>query len=279
MTAREDRRIPEPRVVDGPEGPWEPIGEDLDRHGVSIVYSPALQWRDVGLAGAELHEFLGRDLPKYETMRPGALRDRFVTGRVLLKHVTAAAVGIAPAEIELGYSLTGKLYVRGLDQVHLSFSHSGDALLAGVSSLGAIGVDVERRDRSMAIAPHLMCTAREQAGLERESSTERQDLMLRLWTLKEAYSKAIGQGLRFPFTKFGFELGDGTARLHRADGTSIDDQVWRFRTLIVGAGGYAAAIALHDVRGGRIADTRAQTALDQEMVSTVRRLLAADDDS
>ena len=30
--------------------------------------------------------------------------------------------------------------------------------------------------------------------------------MVRLWTLKEAYSKALGQGLRFRFTEFGFGL-------------------------------------------------------------------------
>jgi 4'-phosphopantetheinyl transferase len=105
--------------------------------------------------------------------------------------------------------------------------------------------------------------------LDRGGEDARNATMVRLWTLKEAYSKALGQGLRFRFTEFGFALrGESGAHLVRPDGTPTHDEGWAFGTFTVG-GGHVVSAAVYDAGFGELADVSVGTTLDEGLLDVL----------
>ncbi|MFJ5927377.1 4'-phosphopantetheinyl transferase family protein [Kitasatospora sp. NPDC092948] len=270
--------VPPPRQVTGADGPWEPVRADLDRHGVALVHSRLADWPAPPGGESELRRQLGRDWTRYRELAGRPHADRFRATRMLIKHVAATAVGAHPHELELAYGLTGRLYVRGCDQIDLNLSHTKGIALVGVTSLGLIGVDLEHEERRVygsGIEP-AMCTPDELRRLAHAPEPERNLQLLRRWTLKEAYTKALGQGLLFPFRHFGVDLPDscGRARLLRPDGDPVNEQGWTFHTRRL-ADGYLAGVAVRDDGRGRTPDTGLATALDRNTVQVLRERQAA----
>jgi 4'-phosphopantetheinyl transferase len=104
--------------------------------------------------------------------------------------------------------------------VQFSVSHSGDYALLGFRRGGLVGVDIERINEQTPIdeiAPTI-CSPAELALLGSLGPAARRQTFFRLWTLKEAYLKALGVGLSFPPKRVGISItGDeigskGTAR-------------------------------------------------------------------
>ncbi|OKJ09250.1 4'-phosphopantetheinyl transferase family protein [Kitasatospora sp. CB01950] len=270
--------VPPPRPVLGPAGPWEPVRADLDRYGVALVHSRLSDWPAPPGGEGELRRLLGRDWARYRELAGRPHADRFRATRLLLKHVAATAVGARPHELELAYGLTGRLYVRGCDQVDLNLSHTKDVALVGITSLGLIGVDLEHEERRVygSGIERVMCTPDELRRLAASPEPERNLALLRRWTLKEAYTKALGQGLAFSFTHFGFDLPEscGRARLLRPHGDPVNEHWWTFHTRRF-AGGYLAAAAVRDDGRGRNLDTGLTTALDHRTVQVLWERQAA----
>ncbi|MGC2997819.1 4'-phosphopantetheinyl transferase family protein [Streptomyces sp. G35A] len=71
----------------------------------------------------------------------------------------------------------------------------------------------------------------------------REHELLRLWTLKEAYSKALGQGLRLGFGDF--SLSGGGTGLLAPDDTAARPGAWTFTTHRV-LGSHLLSVARHD---------------------------------
>ncbi|MFC7472455.1 4'-phosphopantetheinyl transferase superfamily protein [Actinomadura keratinilytica] len=67
--------------------------------------------------------------------------------------------------------------------------------------------------------------------------------LLRLWTLKEAYSKALGLGLRLGFGDF--SVSDGGTNLLAPDDTAARPGAWAFATHQV-LGGHLLSVARHE---------------------------------
>ncbi|MDT0378438.1 4'-phosphopantetheinyl transferase superfamily protein [Streptomyces sp. DSM 42041] len=262
---------PPSTYLPAPRGPWTQLLHDLHTTGTGLVHAYLSEWRSELLEGRERRALLGRDMERYEKLATAQLRERFLATRMLIRYTAAVALGAEPAALELRYGLNGRVHLRGHDQIDVSLSHTADLLLCGITSLGVIGVDTEPAGRKLSSpdVERLMCTEPERERLARTAQPDRDRVLLHLWTLKEAYSKALGQGLRFPFTEFGFRLDDeGTARLERSDGTLVRDGTWRFGTRIV-PGGHLAALALQDTRRSEPPDTRAGTAVNRQILAAI----------
>ena len=97
-----------------------------------------------------------------------------------------------------------------------------------------VGVDVEASDRrtNFAIADRFF--APEEAQLVNAASGERQRILFfRFWTLKEAFIKATGEGLRRPLDSFSFSFDPLRVAFHpeREDTPRYDDPAgWQFFT-------------------------------------------------
>ena len=88
----------------------------------------------------------------------------------------------------------------------------------GVAQHQRIGVDLERRDRTLNVegVARKFMTPREQAALAVLEPDARRRALLRLWTCKEAMSKATGDALSAPFRRIDVELGPPVAACRRA---------------------------------------------------------------
>ncbi|GAA2055058.1 hypothetical protein GCM10009839_74420 [Catenulispora yoronensis] len=259
-----------PVEVPGPDGPWDAVLGTLAEHGAVVTYGLLPDWEPKDLPEDRLKALIGHDWERYITFKHAMARSRFVASRLLLKHVAAAVIASRPELIDLAYRPGGRPYLRGCDQIDISLSHTDDMLVVGVTRNGRIGVDVETADRPMlglGIEAQV-CTPHELAMLETIAQARRNGAMVRLWTLKEAYSKAIGQGLRFRFTEFGFRLGDPRARVLRPDGSPGTGDEWRFGTWLVNRQ-YTISVALCDSGFGQTVDIAAETMLDQALIDAL----------
>ncbi|GAA2501872.1 hypothetical protein GCM10010393_37840 [Streptomyces gobitricini] len=265
-------RIGRPLPVRGPEGPWGPVRDELTHTGTVLVYGTMTAWLPPEGSLAELPRLLGRDWHRYQTFTQPRLRERFTASRLLLRHAAAAILRTAPHLVDLSYQPGGRPYVRGCDQIDVSLSHTEEMMVVGITRMGRVGVDVERADRRLAHtgSETQACTPYEKRQLDAGGEETRNDTMVRLWTLKEAYSKALGQGLRFRFTEFGFALGEAGAWLVRPDGTPAGDS-WTFGTFPAG-GRYVVSAAVFDAGFGEPVDVAVDTTLDEGLFDA---LLAA----
>ncbi|MCF6525448.1 4'-phosphopantetheinyl transferase superfamily protein [Streptomyces sp. JJ36] len=225
---------PPPLCVRGPGGPWEPLRDALRDGGYALVWGRVTDWPAPG-GGTALRGLLGHEAGRYAALEGAGGRARFAASRLLLKHAAAAVLGVRPAELELARRPNGRPYLRGCGPLEVSLSHTGPLVAVGLSRLGPVGVDVERPGRA-AYGTGLeedICTGHERAALDWLPETERNAAVIRLWTLKEAYAKALGLGVRLPFRSFGFTTpatATATPRLLGTDGLPAADAGWRFET-------------------------------------------------
>nr|WP_234016826.1 4'-phosphopantetheinyl transferase superfamily protein [Streptomyces sp. LaPpAH-108] len=134
-------------------------------------------------------------------------------------------VGGRPEGVRLSRTVWGRPYAPDLPGLDFSLSHTGSFLVAAVVRDGRIGVDAERSGRVMSVLEHRICTPYERAAFATRvlSGAGRDRELLRLWTLKEAYTKALGTGLRQAPRSFGLDDDDPVGRpvLRDSDGTAL----------------------------------------------------------
>jgi 4'-phosphopantetheinyl transferase len=266
-------RISGPIHVSGPDGPWHLVREGMRLRGNAVVYTTWGEWLATAVTDPALRRLLGRDWTRYRRTADPVIRFRFVASRLATKFTAAAALDTEAAELDLAYKIGGRPYLRGLDQLDVSLTHTDDLIAVGVSRNGRIGVDAEPAARRMQfdLMQEHVCTPVERADLQRLPQAERSAGLLRLWTLKEAYTKALGQGLRLGFSEFGF--GAGSAGLLAPDGTPAARGEWAFTTRQV-LDRYLISVACHDAGLDTSRDTAPRTMLDEGFMGAVADLLA-----
>jgi len=149
-------------------------------------------------------------------------RRRFLATRVLLRlALTKASQGqVAATEWRFEESALGKPYIAAdLPQIQFSISHNDVASVVAISRTAVVGVDIERLDQEInGSLIDFFCSGHERIQLRRMSKAERSLAFLKLWTLKEAYSKMIGFGLLQDFCALEFDskplrlVGDPSSR-------------------------------------------------------------------
>lgn len=124
-------------------------------------------------------------------------RQRSQVARGVLRSLLGRYTGRDARSLSFFYNAHGKPELKDSD-VHFNTSHSGEYAVFALTRLGAIGVDIEeiRRnvDRSDAIAQRHFAPG-EQQQLNAVPESERTDAFFQLWTRKEAFVKARGDGL------------------------------------------------------------------------------------
>ena len=184
-------------------------------------------------------------------------RRRFVTCRGLLRDLLARYLGADPAGLTFYYGPKGKPFLAApFDRIDLRFNlaHSEDLAIFAFTRGAAVGVDVERvRDiPDMADLAERVFSAREKAAYGALPDNEKRTAFFRGWTRKEAFIKALGDGLSFPLDGFEVSPGPGSpARSISIDGDETEARRWSVRDLSP-APGFVGAIAVKN----RIFDMR-----------------------
>jgi 4'-phosphopantetheinyl transferase len=158
-------------------------------------------------------------------------RDRYVSFRGTLRQVLGSYLHAAPEGIPIAAGPDGKPHLAG-GGLEFNLAHSGDAGLLAVSRRGPVGIDIEATDRA---PDHDRIAARVLSEAEREvfdilPPERRRAAFLRAWTCKEAYAKATGEGLSFPFARITVAL-TGPARLVAVEGRAQEAARWTLHDL------------------------------------------------
>ncbi|MFD8413805.1 4'-phosphopantetheinyl transferase family protein [Streptomyces sp. NPDC059650] len=166
-------------------------------------------------------------------------RRQYLVAHALVRRVLALETGIPEAEAVIWRSSRGRPFLqtpagglpRGADTLDFNLSHAHAYNLLGVSRGLRIGVDVERLDRGERGLDAIVVTfsPEEQAWIaDAAPGRPRDRRALRVWTLKEAYSKARGLGLGLPFDTFAFTLTEDRGVLSFRPPADDSAARWRF---------------------------------------------------
>ena len=194
-------------------------------------------------------EFLSADeIARAERFLMEQDRARFISCRAALRRVLAGLLGSHPAVVEFEYSPFGKPALAGQHraEVHFNVSHSQDLAVIAASRRHAVGIDVEqlRPDFASEDIARRFFSPSEREALAQLPAEVRVDAFFRCWTRKEAFVKAIGEGLSFPLDAFEVTLGPNQPpRLLRVGADPAAASTWSLHDLPVPSG-FVAALAI-----------------------------------
>jgi 4'-phosphopantetheinyl transferase len=149
-----------------------------------------------------LSAMLGADEKgRAERLRLPDVRRRFVVAHAAMRSILGAEIGVSPSDVRFVAGPHGKPAFANPTDVRFNLSHSHDLAVLAVCRGAEIGVDVEcvrHIDEAERIAERFFAESEKQA-VARAQGDARDRLFMRLWTCKEAYLKATGDGLSRPF--------------------------------------------------------------------------------
>jgi phosphopantetheinyl transferase len=138
-----------------------------------------------------------------ERQRAGSFkskRDRacFIIAHALKRYFLSRLINIDSNALCFSYSSKGKPLCDNEKMLDFNISHSADWVVLGVSSVAAIGVDVERADRAIGKKAIAFALTDKQV-LTLTAAVDPVERMMLYWTQKEAVSKALGVGISVGF--------------------------------------------------------------------------------
>jgi len=179
-------------AIDWPQPPAAPEFGPADVHiwAAALEGEPA-RWTNL-LSPAELDRAAAFHFELH--------RRRFIVGRGLLRSILSRYLGVPPEQVEFAYGSQGKPELSGglaANGLRFNLAHSEDLAIVAITRLGAVGVDLEK------IAPldniddlvARFFSARENARFQQLSVEQKAPAFFNLWTRKEAWLKATGEGI------------------------------------------------------------------------------------
>lgn len=191
---------------------------------------------------ADYHHLLSPDeIKRAERFIDPSVRERFISGRGMLRQILSQYINIPPKEIAFIYGTKGKPHILN-DPIYFNLSHANDLLMLALSSDKVIGADIEykRPMDNMATVARMNFSAYEQSVFFNLPNDEKVDAFYQLWTRKEAYIKAVGDGFALPLSGFDITLDD-EPRLLRS--LNHDVEQWVFRSFEV-KNGYVGTVCM-----------------------------------
>jgi 4'-phosphopantetheinyl transferase len=176
------------------------------------------------------------DRERSQALRLRFERDRmaYIAAHALVRTMLLDFASVPPSTWRFVFGPAGRpelVIPPGLPRLNTSLSHTRGLAAAAVTIEHDIGVDVERVEASelnMALAPEVLATT-EVNMLTDVPETDRNNALFAIWTLKEAYVKALGVGLQDSPACYAFTLDPiALKKAHiRDDGSGQ----WLFRCL------------------------------------------------
>jgi 4'-phosphopantetheinyl transferase len=172
-------------------------------------------------------------------------RRDFIAAHALLRVMLSSYANCSPHEwrftrneagkpkIDPGTKIDPRTRIDGRGELSFNLSHTHGLVAASVAVHGMVGIDVERIDPAKAdltVADEYFALA-EVSMLRKLRSEEQIACFFRLWTLKEAYIKAVGAGFDMPLDGFTFVFGSQRDAVAFDPGTTGHAGDWQFATL------------------------------------------------
>jgi 4'-phosphopantetheinyl transferase len=159
----------------------------------------------------ELLEWLGaEERVRHARFRFEADRDIYLVAHALTRRMLGRLIGVPSDTLEFAAGEHGRPEIVGPDAARgfrFNLSHTHGLVACAVTRAVDIGVDVEYAERRVDIlgVARQVFSPVEVAGLAALSGAAQRERFFELWTLKEAYIKAIGKGLSAPLRSITFD--------------------------------------------------------------------------
>jgi 4'-phosphopantetheinyl transferase len=200
---------------------------------------------------AKFEQALSADeIERASRFRFSPLRNSFVLRRGALRYLLGRYTKTDPASIQFNYSSRGKPDLKSADGLQFNMTHSGGIAAIALGAHCRIGIDLEKirpLPEMQRIANRVFCPE-EVTEIVSLPQNERVHAFFRCWTRKEAYVKAIGDGIFSPFNSFRVTVLDNVpARFVHLGGDATPAGGWMLHDLNL-ASNYAAALAYCDLQ-------------------------------
>lgn len=143
---------------------------------------------------------------RYSSLKNESRQREFLWSRLLLRSLLSSYLDRETKTIQISYQAKGKPFVENAG-LYFNLSHSGD-LIACSFARAEVGIDIEKMEETVKVQERCALLAKsyfssdEQVYLFDQSPESWTSTFFRIFTLKEAYAKALGRGLSLPFDQF-----------------------------------------------------------------------------
>ncbi|MBD2103124.1 4'-phosphopantetheinyl transferase superfamily protein [Leptolyngbya sp. FACHB-261] len=174
-------------------------------------------------------------------------RQHFIAGRGLLRTILSRYLALEPGQLQFTYGPRGKPALTAhSEEIQFNLSHAQGLALYAITRQRELGIDLEgaRPIAQVVQLAQRFFSPQEYAVIQSLPGEQQQAAFLRGWTCKEAYLKAIGDGLAFPLDQVEVNLWpQEPAELVRIAGSVEAAQNWSLQELPMPTG-YAAALVV-----------------------------------
>lgn len=146
---------------------------------------------------------------------------RSLYGELLVRDTASKVLGISNDKLRIRTGAYGKPSLYDWPEFHFNISHSGHYIVM-IYGEHPVGIDIEEHKKhteaDFLSMSRLCMTPAEQHTLRALGGKAQEQYFYDIWTLKESYVKAVGQGLSLPLESFEVRIRDEQAlpgiRLH-----------------------------------------------------------------
>lgn len=160
-------------------------------------------------------------------------RIHFISARAILREIIGRYLALKPSEILFSYNSYGKPYLIH-KILNFNLSHASYLAVYIFANSKQVGIDIEK----IRPFPGFMNIAKrffsEQENIDLHSIPGDQQLeaFFKCWTRKEAFIKAIGNGLSFPLNQFDVTLlPNEPARVRNINGKNESVDLWSMSSI------------------------------------------------
>jgi 4'-phosphopantetheinyl transferase len=175
-------------------------------------------------------------------------RRRFILARAAMREILSRYTGLPAVDLRFSYGPKGKPELSGLEKCEIQFnlSHSSELALLAVTRGLTVGVDIEwiKADFASDDIARQFFSAPEVETLRSLPEGRRAEAFFSCWTRKEAYIKALGEGLSVPLDSFTVAFAPGiAAALLSVTVDPAEVERWSMYNIVVSEG-YKAALVV-----------------------------------
>ena len=152
----------------------------------------------------------------------------YVAGKIMARRAIADYAELDPADIEFRIDKYGRPFLKypQINNFDFNISHSGDYVVLAISDR-RVGIDVEKiKPVDFKIAE--TCFHDKESEYLNRDIDKRLENFYKLWTLKESFIKAVGQGLSYPLKDFYFNMDEPDKIGIRILKAPKEDREWNF---------------------------------------------------
>jgi len=220
---------------------------ELQNHEVHLWL---VSYRELYLQSADMAEIIS-GVEKRRSERYRFLKDQqnYIFRHGVLRILIARYMSIEPGDVRFRVGDYGKPHLDGMNKEHsfeFNISHSGDMLLLGFARGHRIGVDIEFNKPIEDMDAIIKTNFSHNEKLEFDSlpADKRLEAFYRGWTQKEAFVKALGDGLSRDLDQFDVSMTPGEpAALKRTAWDGVEATRWTLETIQT-VSGYSASVAM-----------------------------------